>query len=131
MHMTSMQPAGASPDDDLVRRLAEAISRHLRPARVAWTKDEAAARLGVTVSWLEEMARRKRIPYTLLSGSYHFTDEHLATIVKAFEVLPRAAAPAPAAAAPVKRARASRQPGPGAAQAEILTARPPRKRSAA
>jgi hypothetical protein len=98
-----------------------ATVRHL-PA-LAWTTAEAAALLRCKPSWLLEKARRKEIPSTMLSGSYHFTDAHLAETIRIFETLPaRGGTPA---------ARASRSPG--AVQAaprdrgqEPLKARPPR-----
>jgi hypothetical protein len=46
------------------------------------TKEEAAAILRVKVSWLERRAAARQIPFTMLSGSYRFTDAHLAQIVQ-------------------------------------------------
>jgi hypothetical protein len=97
-----------------------ATVRHL-PA-VAWTTPEAATLLRCTRSWLEEKARRKEIPYTRLSGSYHFTGEDLAEIIGIFKERPRSpGTPGPR----VSRPR-------GAAQPELqdrgdhLEPRPPR-----
>jgi hypothetical protein len=82
--------------------------------RHAWTTTEAARKLGCKPSWLQEKARRREIPYTMLSGAYHFTSAHLDEIAAIYEVRPRGApataAPAsPAAAQPVLRARSPRQ----------------------
>src|SRR2546430_16563931 len=38
--------------------------------------------------WVKEQARRRRIPYSWIGGSYLFTDEHVAEIVRLFEVRP-------------------------------------------
>jgi excisionase family DNA binding protein len=62
-----------------------------RPA-LAWTTAEAAELLRCKRSWLEEKARRKEIPYTRLSGAYHFSDAHLAEVIRIFEVHPRSEA---------------------------------------
>jgi hypothetical protein len=48
--------------------------------------------------WVKEQARRRRIPYAWIGGSYLFTDEHVSAIVRLFEVQPAAARPAPAPA---------------------------------
>ncbi|MEV8513450.1 hypothetical protein [Dactylosporangium sp. NPDC051484] len=52
---------------------------------------------------MKEQARKRRIPFAWIGGSYRFTDEHLAEIIRLFEVRPEAersatprAAPAPA-----------------------------------
>ncbi|MEW2353068.1 hypothetical protein [Spirillospora sp. NPDC029432] len=47
-----------------------------------YTKEEAAKILRVKVSWLERRAAARQIPFTMLSGSYRFTDAHLAEIVR-------------------------------------------------
>jgi hypothetical protein len=38
--------------------------------------------------WVKEQARRRRIPFCWIGGSYLFTDEHIAAIVSLFEVRP-------------------------------------------
>jgi hypothetical protein len=40
--------------------------------------------------WVKEQARRRRIPYSWIGGSYLFTNEHVAEIVRLFEVQPMA-----------------------------------------
>ncbi len=52
------------------------------------TLDEAAAILRVKPSWLERQAAARKIPFTMLGGAYHFTSEHLATIVRLHERTP-------------------------------------------
>jgi excisionase family DNA binding protein len=56
------------------------------------TAEEAAKILKVKQSWLERQAAARKIPFTMLGGSYHFSDHHLAEIVHMNEVTPVAAA---------------------------------------
>jgi excisionase family DNA binding protein len=53
-----------------------------------FTPKEAAAILKVRQSWLERQAAGRRIPFTMLGGSYRFTADHLAQIVQIFETNP-------------------------------------------
>lgn len=73
--MTQPSIAAAAPDDGELR---------------LYTPDEAAAVLRCTASWLREQARRRRIPFTLVSGSYRFTREHLVQIIESNERAPEA-----------------------------------------
>jgi hypothetical protein len=66
----------------------------------AYTLEEAADILSCEPGWLEELARQRKIPYTDLSGTYHFTSTQLAAIESAFEVLPTAGEPSQAATPP-------------------------------
>jgi hypothetical protein len=59
----------------------------------AWNTAEAVELLRCKASWPKEQARQDRIPYVKLSGSYHFTDDHLTEIVRIFEVRPREVTP--------------------------------------
>jgi excisionase family DNA binding protein len=52
------------------------------------TAEEAAAILRVKKSWLERQAAARKIPFTVLGGSYRFTSAHLAEIVRLYEQLP-------------------------------------------
>src|SRR5690349_19274201 len=62
-----------------------------REASIAvYTVDEAAVILRVKPSWLERQAAARRIPFTMLGGSYRFTTEHLIAIIRQFEQLPAA-----------------------------------------
>ena len=70
--------------DDLVRR-ADASNP---PA--LYTAAEAAALLRVKQSWLERQAAARRIPFTMLAGSYRFTGDHLVQIVRMHEKKPAA-----------------------------------------
>jgi hypothetical protein len=95
------------------------------PAELAHAADQAAAIIGGSCkgSWLKQQARDRKIPYTRIGGSYHFTDEQLAEIIRIFEVpARRSAAPAPASRAP----SATRPAVPTGVP--LLQAREPRKR---
>ena len=52
------------------------------------TLDEAAVILRVKPSWLERQAAARKIPFTMLGGSYHFTSDHLTTIIRQYEKRP-------------------------------------------
>ena len=47
---------------------------------------EVAAMLRCSEWWLKEQARRRRIPYSWIGGSYLFTQAHIEQIVRLFEV---------------------------------------------
>lgn len=38
--------------------------------------------------WVKEQARKRRIPFSLIGGSYRFTDEHVAEVIRLFEQRP-------------------------------------------
>jgi excisionase family DNA binding protein len=52
------------------------------------TAEEAARLLKVKRSWLERQAAARKIPFSMLGGSYRFSDRHLAEIVRINEVTP-------------------------------------------
>ena len=72
--------------------------------------------------WVKEQARRRRIPFCWIGGSYLFTEEHVAAIVRLFEVPPSDPAPEIGTSRPVRPAAVSRD---GVAP---LTSKPPRRR---
>lgn len=55
---------------------------------VMHTAEEAARLLKVRQSWLERQAAARKIPFSMLGGSYRFSDRHLAEIVRMNEVVP-------------------------------------------
>ena len=55
---------------------------------VMHTAEEAARLLKVKQSWLERQAANRKIPFSMLGGSYRFTNGHLAEIVRMNEVTP-------------------------------------------
>jgi excisionase family DNA binding protein len=70
------------------------------------TLEEAAAILRVKKSWLERQAAARKIPFTMLGGTYHFTSGHLAEIVRIHEKTPT---PGMAATEATTRRRPKRQ----------------------
>jgi len=60
---------------------------------VMHTTEEAARLLKVKQSWLERQAAARKIPFSMLGGSYHFSDQHLAEIVRIHEKAPLSSAP--------------------------------------
>ena len=87
---------------------------------------EVARMLRCSEWWVKEQARRRRIPFCWIGGSYLFTDDHIAALVRLFEVQPvDACAPA---------ASTGRSPRSGAAASPAtagLVARIPRRTRAA
>jgi len=59
-----------------------------QPQPLCHKASEVAVMLGISQWWIKEQARHGRIPYTWLGGSYRFTTEHIAEIVRLFEVRP-------------------------------------------
>ncbi len=64
------------------------MSEQAHDAPIVHTTAEAALILRVKESWLERQAQLRKIPFTMLGGSYRFTDEHLNEIVRLNEKLP-------------------------------------------
>jgi hypothetical protein len=84
---------------------------------------DVAKALGCSEWWVKEQARRRRIPFSWIGGSYRFTDEHLQEIIRAFEHRPTAApTPARTDSPPVQRRRRGR---PALQPATRLRARTP------
>src|SRR5690349_4719800 len=63
-------------------RSAMEAEYHHRDALRLHTAEEAAAILRVKQSWLERQAADRKIPFTMLGGSYRFTSAHLEQIVR-------------------------------------------------
>lgn len=49
---------------------------------------EVAKMLRCSEWWIKEQARKRRIPFSWIGGSYRFTDEHVKEIVHLFEERP-------------------------------------------
>ena len=49
---------------------------------------EVAEMLRCSEWWVKEQARRRRVPFCWIGGGYLFTEEHVAAIVRLFEVRP-------------------------------------------
>lgn len=93
-----------------------------------YTAAEVAGALNCSSWWVKEQARQRRIPFTWIGGAYRFTDEHLAEIIRSFEVRPTtdpatSDEPRPTGSGPVRR-----RPVEEIQQAAPrLRARPPRR----
>ena len=92
------------------------------PARL-YRPAEVAELLGCSEWWVKEQARKRRIPYSRIGGSYRFTAEHVTEIVRLHEVQPAHTAPTgkPARRTPQLHVADAGQPTTG------LRARPPRR----
>ena len=83
---------------------------------------EVAAMLRCSEWWVKEQARNRRIPYAWIGGSYLFTEQHIAEIVRLFEVRPIEVADS------VETARTDARPAiAGSGSSGALRARPPRR----
>jgi excisionase family DNA binding protein len=102
------------------------VSEQAHGMPVVHATAEAAVILRVKESWLERQAQLRKIPFTMLGGSYRFTDEHLNEIVRLNEKLPPADD-----MAPVGRGRKSRSAGGSAENVTMLKPRSVRPRRAA
>lgn len=90
-----------------------------------YTAAQVADLLQVKQSWIEEQARRRRIPFTMPANSYRFSSSHIEEIIALFEKLPCenvSTRPASARRSPSK---------PGGGTVTTLKARPPKARRAA
>ena len=94
---------------------------HHRDALRLYTAEEAAAILRVKQSWLERQAADRKIPFTMLGGSYRFTSAHLEQIIRLHEQ-----APAPRASSQSRDTKPRRQvpPGEGGGRSAPLRPRP-------
>jgi excisionase family DNA binding protein len=93
-----------------------------------YTADEAAVILKCTADWLKRRATARKIPFTMLGGSYRFSNAHLKEIIRLNEHLPaeraRQALSASAVAARPRHTRRDSQEAPIDADITPLRARP-------
>lgn len=75
------------------------------------TAADIAKSLGCSEWWVKEQARRRRVPFLMIGGSYRFTREHLDEIIRFFEFRPVPEA-GPALATSAHRPRRSVTPNP-------------------
>jgi hypothetical protein len=95
------------------------------PAPVALHSAADVARaLRCSEWWVKEQARRRRIPFCWIGGSYRFTGEHLAEIVRLCEVRPAEPTALVARAESASRDSVDVQDG---QPVVVLQARPPRR----
>src|SRR5258708_21247101 len=62
--------------------------------QLLYTADEAAIMLRVKPRWLKRQAAARKVPFTMLAGSYRFSARHLEEIMRMHEKTPVAADPA-------------------------------------
>ena len=97
------------------------------PIPEVFTIEEAAAILRVKKSWLEKKAAARRIPFSMLGGSYHFSPNHLRQIFNEFEKEPTA--PVESTPLPTTTVRRKRRDSIETADPRVLPLRPRLRRS--
>jgi hypothetical protein len=85
---------------------------------------EVAELLRCSEWWIKEQARRRRIPFAWIGGSYVFTDDHVAEIIRLNEVRPDTSGPA------ARSNLAATKPTPLQPAARLKARRPRRARTA-
>ena len=95
--------------------------------QLLYTADEAAFMLRVKPRWLKRQAAARKVPFTMLAGSYRFSARHLEEITRMHEK-----APEPAGSSEVPRQRPHRHRATGAANGSDapLRSRPAARRLA-
>jgi len=87
--------------------------------QLLYTADEAAFMLRVKPRWLKRQAAARKVPFTMLAGSYRFSARHLEEITRMHEK-----APDPAGSSEVPRQRSHRHRATGAANGSDAPLRP-------
>jgi hypothetical protein len=112
------------------------MTRPTQPPNGLYTAAEAAAILRCSAWWLKKECRQGRAPYTWIGGSYHFTDEHIADIIRRRERrpvgsgVPAVQGQGGSAGAGSNQAGPTRTDRPGRAAIQLQTRIPPRARAA-
>lgn len=65
-----------------------------------YTAAQVAEQLQIKESWLRARCEGREVPFTMLGGSYRFTDAHIEAIVRQYEQAPASRRPVPRAASP-------------------------------
>lgn len=65
-----------------------------------YTAAQVAEQLQIKESWLRARCEGREVPFTMLGGSYRFTDAHIEAIVRQYEQTPASRRPVPRAASP-------------------------------
>jgi Helix-turn-helix domain len=61
--------------------------------QLLYTADEAAVVLRVKPRWLKRQAAARKVPFTMLAGSYRFSARHLEEIMRIHEKAPESEVP--------------------------------------
>jgi excisionase family DNA binding protein len=84
-------PSGMGSDEADPSRGTQLTTTHDNQGTpTVYTAEEAAQILRVTKSWLERQAAARKVPFTMLGGSYRFTPAHLTAIIRMHEQAPAA-----------------------------------------
>jgi hypothetical protein len=75
----------------IVREEIKAALTEKSPAKLRFTKEEAAAKLNCTPSWLANKVRAGEVPHQRAAGSHriYFTQQDIDQIVASFAVTPK------------------------------------------
>jgi hypothetical protein len=84
--------------------------------QLLYTADEAAALLRVKPRWLKRQAATRKVPFTMLAGSYRFSARHLEEIMRMHENTPEREEPYTLPHRRTRRHRATDASDDGAAQ---------------
>src|SRR5262245_6468599 len=87
--------------------------------QLLYTADEAALMLRVKPRWLKRQAAARKVPFTMLAGSYRFSARHLEEIARMHEKAPQTPGPSE-----VLRRRPHRHRAVGAASGSDAPLRP-------
>ena len=106
-------------------RSGSASIRDSRPFSPLHRPADVAKMLQCSEWWVKEQARKRRIPFSLIGGSYRFTDEHVTEVIRLFEQHPESNNTVPSSTAWVAPGR-TRSPSLGEVNVS-LRARVPRR----
>jgi len=95
--------------------------------QLLYTADEAALMLRVKPRWLKRQAAARKVPFTMLAGSYRFSDRHLEEITQMHE---KASEPAGSSEVPRQRPHRHRAAGATNGSDTPLRSRPAARRLA-
>ena len=95
--------------------------------QLLYTADEAALVLRVKPRWLKRQAAARKVPFTMLAGSYRFSARHLEEIMRIHEKAPGSEVPSEV---PRQRPRRHRAVGAANASDAPLRSRPAARRLA-
>jgi hypothetical protein len=95
--------------------------------QLLYTADEAALMLRVKPRWLKRQAAARKVPFTMLAGSYRFSGRHLEEITRMHEEAPKSAG---SSEVPRQRPHRRRAAGAGKGSDAPLRSRPSARRLA-
>jgi hypothetical protein len=90
---------------------------------------EVARLLHCSEWWVKDQAHHRRIPFSWIGGSYLFTEQHIAAIIRLFEVQPVEPGTSMSQAGRTRRSRSGTSTG-AEASVHLVARVPPRVRAA-